>query len=297
MGPMIAGEPQAVPPDRRRRRWPTPATVDAIRRWRYWPLDLWEALTGRRPPLMPPRRLRFVGESDFEATGREFLELFVRYGGLTPTDRVLDVGCGIGRMAIPLATVLRPPGHYLGFDIVRAGIHWCQRNISARFPHMQFVHADVFNWHYNPKGRIRAEAYRFPCPDGDRSFVVLTSVFTHMLRPAVEHYLDEIARVLRPGGRCFATFFLLTPESEAVIERGGGQVRFAERFGEDRVVSREDPEGAIAFPERYVRGAFERRGLRIRDPIPYGRWADRDGPTLQDIVVAVNEGPSAAISG
>ncbi len=286
---MAANGCGAATATRRRSRWLTPATLDAVRRWRYWPLDVWEALTGRRPPLVPPRRLRFVGESDFEQTGREFLDLFVRLGGLTPEDRVLDVGCGIGRMAVPLAGFLRPPGDYLGFDIVRAGIRWCRRNITSRYPHMRFEHADVFNWHYNPRGRLRADEYRFPCPDADRTFVFLTSVFTHMLRPAVEHYLDEIARVLRPGGRCFATMFLLTPETEAVLDRGGGQVKLTERFGDDRVVSREDPEGAIAFPEAWVRAAFAARGLRIREPIAYGQWADRPGPTLQDVVIAERE--------
>lgn len=269
-----------------RRRWFTPAMIDALRRWRYWPLDAWETLTGRRPALVPPRRLRFVGDSDFEQTGREFLDLFVRYGGLTPLDRVLDVGCGIGRMAVPLAQFLQPPGDYLGFDIVKMGIRWCHRHITPRYPHMRFVHADVLNWHYNPHGRTRAEAYRFPCADSDRTFIVLTSVFTHMLRPAMEHYLDEISRVLRPEGRCFVTMFLLTPASEAVLNRGGGKVRFFEHLGDDRVVSRDDPEGAIAFPEPYVRDVFEARDLRIRDPILYGTWADQPGPTFQDIMIA-----------
>ena len=44
---------------------------------------------------------------------------------------------------------------------------------------------------------------------GGRDVAFLTSVFTHMLPEDVEHYLDELARVLKPGGRTLITWFLL----------------------------------------------------------------------------------------
>src|SRR5215212_241626 len=44
----------------------------------------------------------FVGDGNYRAIGTEYLGHYVRIGGLKPTDRVLDIGCGIGRMAVPL---------------------------------------------------------------------------------------------------------------------------------------------------------------------------------------------------
>ena len=44
-----------------------------------------------------------------------------------PGERVLDVGCGIGRMARPLAGYLTGDGSYDGFDVNREGIRWCTR--------------------------------------------------------------------------------------------------------------------------------------------------------------------------
>lgn len=273
----------------RRRWWFTPAMFDAIRRARRWPADVADLIRGR-DPLLPPRSMIFVGESDFRATGQEFLRHFIELGGLRPTERVLDVGCGIGRMAVPLTTYLSPPGEYLGFDIVRSGIRWCQRHITSRFPRFRFVHADVYNYHYNPRGRLDAATFRFPCEDAAFDFAVLTSVFTHMLRPAVDHYLDEIARTLCPGGRCLATLFLLDPESEAAIDSGRALLPFRDAVGDDRVVSAADPEGAIAFPEAYIRAAFADRGLEIGDRIHRGKWRGRPGVSEQDIVVAVRAG-------
>ena len=69
-------------------------------------LDVFDTVRGRRPDLVPPRRLSFVGAGDFTAIGLEFLRYFQDLGGLRPTDHVLDVGCGIGRMALPLTGYL-----------------------------------------------------------------------------------------------------------------------------------------------------------------------------------------------
>lgn len=106
--------------------------------------DLADVITRRRDRFTPPRRLQFVGDSGFRATGEEFLRLFREIGSLRRTDRVLDIGCGIGRMARVLVPELSPPGSYDGFDIVAEAVAWCRehyRNTPARF---SFEHADLY---------------------------------------------------------------------------------------------------------------------------------------------------------
>jgi SAM-dependent methyltransferase len=163
-------------------------------------LDLRDTVSRRRDRLTPPRRLDFVGHSDFAATGDEFMAHFVELGGLQPHERVLDVGCGIGRMARPLAGYLSSDGAYEGFDVNPDGIAWCRRRYR-RHPGFGFQVADIFNARYNPAGAHRADEYRFPYEDATFDFVLATSVFTHLLEADAANYLAECARVLAPGGR------------------------------------------------------------------------------------------------
>lgn len=165
-------------------------------------LDLADVVRGRRDPLVPPRRLDGVGTSDFAATGDEFLGYFVGLGGLRPDERVLDMGCGIGRMARPLAGFLGPEGRYDGFDASPGPIAWCRRRYADR-PSFAFAHLDVHNARYHPAGRIPARAATFPYDDATFDFAFATSLFTHLPPDDAERYLAEAARVLRPGGRLY----------------------------------------------------------------------------------------------
>ena len=113
-------------------------------------------LLGRHDPLVPPRHANFVGNSDFQGTGDEFLKLFIKYAGLSSADRVLDAGCGIGRMARPLTRVLSPPmGSYDGFDVVADAVAWCQKRYRDTSVPFRFAHVDLHNAEYNPTGRER----------------------------------------------------------------------------------------------------------------------------------------------
>jgi SAM-dependent methyltransferase len=246
--------------------------------------DLWETVRGKRDPLLPPRRDMFVGGGDFRSIGEEFRRLFVDLGGLSPDDDVLDVGSGIGRIAVGLTGFLR--GRYEGFDVVGKGVEWSSREITSRYPNFHFQRADLYNETYNPKGRWQASEYRFPYDDGSFDFVVLTSVFTHLLPADAENYVREIGRVLRPGGTCFATFFLLDEESLRLIGEGRSNPTFHIDRGAYRTVHEDRPESAVAFPLRAVEGWFEAAGLRNVTVHP-GSWSGRSEFTsYQDIVIA-----------
>lgn len=90
-------------------------------------LDGFDFILGKRDSVIPPKRLIFIGDGDFRKVGEEFFRHFVELGGLKKSDNVLDVGSGIGRMAIPLINYLDPNSRYEGIDIVESGINWCKK--------------------------------------------------------------------------------------------------------------------------------------------------------------------------
>jgi SAM-dependent methyltransferase len=269
---------------------PPPSVADAARALLGF-LPTAEPLPPGVADLVPPPELDFVGGFEFVRIGQHFFRLFVEHGGLRPADRVLDAGCGIGRMAIPLLTYLTPPGRYDGFDVVPLGIDWCRERIAPRFPHFRFALADVRNDAYNPAGAIPAREYRFPYADGSFDFVLLASVFTHLLPDDMENYLRECARVLDVGGRLFATFFLINPESNRLTRAGRGFLRLAHDNGRCRYESEQTPEFAVGYDERVVRTLARDAGLRVHEPIGYGSWCGRTAfLSVQDVVIATKVG-------
>jgi SAM-dependent methyltransferase len=251
--------------------------------------DLRDRLKRREHPwYLPPRRLHFIGSPCFLEPGRAFATLFKEVGGLRPTDDVLDIGCGIGRMAVPLLDFLQSGSRYEGFDVIEPGIEWCRREITPRHPNFNFQVANLRNERYNPQGAVSAAQWRFPYEDGSFDFAISTSVFTHLGPAEVQNYLGEAFRVLRPGGRLFGTWFLLGAERpRAPGAAGDVDAWFPVELGSHRVVSRRVPEYAIAFREGVVLDWHADAGFG-EVSVEHGRWLGADGPARQDLAVAVS---------
>ena len=243
-------------------------------------------LAMNRNGLLPPDKLLpIVGAGDFRQVGESFLNILVENGRLQPNDKVLDVGCGIGRIAIPLTTYLK--GDYEGFDIIADGIEWCRKEISTRYPNFHFRLADIHNKEYHPSGRYTAAEYKFPYGDGEFDFVFLISVFTHLLPPDLENYFSEIARVLKPGGRCLISYFILNMESMKLVHAKLSRRDFRYGGGVFRTINKGNPEAGIAYHEPYIRSLYNKNSFQIVEPICYGSWSGRKKfLSYQDIVVA-----------
>lgn len=236
-------------------------------------------------PSLPPEEIRWVGRGDFEEMGERVFDQLVSFGGLEPEMRVLDAGCGIGRVARPLTRYLK--AGYEGFDVQPAAIGWCQENITTLRPEFRFRLADVRNGRYNPDGGVPASEYRFPYPDGSFDFVFLASVFTHLMPAEMENYVREAARVLRPAGRLFATYCLINDESEELMPEGHGRLNFGKRIEQGARTARPGcPEKAVAYAEGRVRKLWRQSGLTLIG-IRYGTWCRPQADYHQDVLVAV----------
>ena len=235
---------------------------------------------------VPPAHLRsyYYRTRDLDAfvRARESVGVEVRTHGLKPADRVLDIGSGIGNLA--LALIGSHQGSYDGIEINREAAAWCQRAIAPRHPRFRFHHADIEGGAYNRGGRLSASQYRFPFDADAFDFVFLGSVFTHMLPGDVAHYLREIGRVLAPGGTCVASYFLLDDERRPHVATGQAFMTFSFEIESGRLHDRARPEAAVAIEEAFVTAAYRNAGLTI-ERIRRGDWWSGRADD-QDVVTA-----------
>lgn len=249
-------------------------------------------LFGDLAPLVPSPWQMFDGPQsleEFKANGEEFMNIFKSICGLHSDEKILDIGCGIGRKTLPLTQFLNKDAVYYGLDINKVGISWCQQRITPRYQNFYFQQIDVYNKMYNPKGKYQANIYRFPFDDELFSFVILGSVFTHMLPSDLENYLSEISRMMQKGGRCLITYFLLNEESLQFIESSKSTLDFKYKFSNYRTISNETQENAIAFDEKWIGGLYQRLGLKIVR-LDYGSWCGREKfLSYQDMILAIKE--------
>jgi ubiquinone/menaquinone biosynthesis C-methylase UbiE len=120
----------------------------------------------------------------------------IALAGITRHERILDVGCGPGRLAILAGTVAGSGGETCGIDPAPEMIELARRKAVRAGVRVRF---DV--------GVIEA----LPYPDGHFD-VVLSSLMLHHLPDDLKRRgLAEVHRVLKPAGRLVAIDFGATP--------------------------------------------------------------------------------------
>ncbi len=170
-----------------------------------------------------------IDRERFISMGDEVQHSLIGNAKLLPSHRVLDVGCGCGKLARPLTTYLNSKGGYDGIDITREVINWCKERYQ-NYPNFRFCFADLYSERYNPKGAFNASNYEFPFPNNEFDVVYVGSVFTHMVSEDMDNYIAEIARVMKLGGICLATYFILDAVSRENIAAGLTYPKFADEF-------------------------------------------------------------------
>jgi SAM-dependent methyltransferase len=135
-------------------------------------------------PMNPNKALWEKGDfTAIAALMRESGEALVSSLGVTPTMRVLDVGCGDGTTALPLA---RAGADVVGIDIARNLVEaGNQRAAAAGLPRLKFQEGDACNLAGVP----------------DHSVDLTLSMFGVMFAPKPFDVAKELVRVTRPGGR------------------------------------------------------------------------------------------------
>jgi ubiquinone/menaquinone biosynthesis C-methylase UbiE len=253
-----------------------------LRRLWYLPYDLLHAKK-HRAQLIPPKGEIYTGSGDFLNVGLRYLEYFKEYAGLRPEHHVLDVGSGIGRMAVALTGYLNADARYDGFDVVESGVRWCRKNISAAFPNFRFTYVDLSNDLYKARGQS-ADRFTLPYDAAQYDCAIVISVFTHMTADEVGRYIHELYRTLKPGGVVFATFFILNNTSRTLMR----QQEFRFDYAADRcfLMHPKVKSANVAYDEHYLLESCSNAGFETVH-LRYGKWSGRTDDTVdfQDILV------------
>lgn len=104
----------------------------------------------------------------------------VRHAGVIAGQRLLDVGCGTGVVAV---TAARAGARVTGLDLTPALLERARQNAAT-------AGADI-EWHEGDAEQL---------PFAEASFDVVLSQFGHIFAPRPEIAVSEMLRVLRPGG-------------------------------------------------------------------------------------------------
>ena len=184
--------------------------------------------------------------------------------GLHPSDRVLEIGCGIGRVGAELAPVVR---EWIGCDVSPTMLDHAREELRA-FSNVQLLEISGFDL--------------APVAARTVDVVYCTVVFMHLDEWDRYGYVQEAFRVLRPGGRIYVdNFNLLSEEGWAVFEAHAaippiGGRRTSRRPRRRRSSSATSPRRASA------RSGSSRTGsscapTRCADTRPWRAWPSMSG--------------------
>ena len=213
-------------------------------------------------PVPPAPLMARVSGSDnadfFRADGqRTFANLasaVERHGGFAPVRRMLDWGCGCGRVTAHFLADGRVSEVH-GTDIDGEATAWCAKALAQG--------------HFQQTGPYPP----LPFPDAHFDLVVAYSVFTHLEREVQKAWLAEISRVLAPGGLLLATVHGEFAALFAFPDRLPRSLseRVAERLGGRTIIVGEIMDGTLdhaldgVAPSDYYRGVYQTKKYTVRE--------------------------------
>ncbi|HZZ69348.1 MAG TPA: methyltransferase domain-containing protein [Phenylobacterium sp.] len=206
--------------------------------------------------------------------------------------RMLDVGCGVGRLYLAAKPYLTSEDSYLGIDVGQPFIDICKQ--QYREPNVSFLHTEASNGFYAKDTGGGPKAW--PLADGSHNFVTALSVWTHLREEDWCFYLKEVGRVLQPGGRAVISFFILDELYRPEAKRAQISTFYPQlenkwifdtaAYGSEHWVYpswASVPEVATGVPKAIFEKVVAEAGLKIANYFP-GQWKDQPGFFFQDVV-------------
>ena len=229
----------------------------------YMAIRVTNRLKGQ-PPLPPPNLIFLVTGDEspiwFLNSGRNhsraIREILAKHNlKIEQFTSVLDFGCGVGRIMRHWSSTRGPAWH--GTDYNPQLVEWCRE-------HLKF---SQFN--------VNTLSGKLPYADESFDFIYAYSVFTHLKEELQFFWINELSRVLKPGG-----YIYFTTHGEFYLESLTGAER--EAFQKGQLVVREQQESGSNFcatfhPPKYVHDTLA-KNFTVIDFVPGSEhgWSAQD---------------------
>ncbi len=213
-----------------------------------------KTLEGREHPApeipIPPEAMReLVGTTDLTVFENPNGDNVIPTAGKRSFGAVFDFGCGCGRIARKFLQQNPRPERYVGIDLHAGMANWCKANLEPLDPNFTFFHSNVYNAGFNPDS---PDPYlEFPVESSAFDLVIAHSVFTHLLESTAVYYLNECARILKPGGAISSSWFLFEKSDFPMMQT----------FQNALYINELDATNAVIFDKTWLKMALKQSGL------------------------------------
>jgi ubiquinone/menaquinone biosynthesis C-methylase UbiE len=134
-------------------------------------------------------------EAELDATAVHAVNVIRATVGIEPTDEMVEIGCGVGRVGKGLSALVKD---WIGCDASGSMVEHANRRLGD-YPNARAIEVSGHDLK--------------PLPDASADVVYSTVVFMHLDEWDRYRYVQEAFRVLRPGGRFWCDNISLTTEN------------------------------------------------------------------------------------
>jgi cyclopropane fatty-acyl-phospholipid synthase-like methyltransferase len=221
-------------------QWPR---LDSLHRTEY--SAVWDALS-TTPDTAAQAAAGYSDEKDLRATGEEVAHRIADAVGLQPSEDVLEIGCGVGRIGWAMAPRSRS---WTGCDISANMVAHSRRRL-AEFQNVRLVLLQ------------RCDLAQIESSSVD--VVYCTNALPHMDQNERFQYVCDAYRILRPRGRLYIdTIALDSPQGWNMVENNLAQVK-ARLKPPPYIPTPSTPDELLAY---FIKAGFAQERSEVRDSL------------------------------
>ena len=138
-----------------------------------------------------------------------FFAALIKCFAQNESSKIVDFGCGHGKLAPVSVFFTHPEGEYLGIDIQESYINYCRRKY-VQLPRVRFHVSKDYNPLYSPQQQnavadSKSYGEDWPVIAESIDVVIAISVFTHLREADAFGYINKIYDILKPGALAILT--------------------------------------------------------------------------------------------